>query len=185
MNVCIITCMYLSICSGWRGGGHWPPFIQSCWSCTCSLNLTSFQKFLFCRCDNLCNALVKFESSSLKQKSKHDDTLQSNAHQKRSETNFRKVNFRNNATYIWKKTVGKCSRRDWQHVFLHLESIIDDISAIFNSLLDKLKELSLHCRSSINEDIIMPSCPRLHDSSCKLCKLRIIIETNFVTERTI
>ena len=35
---------------------------------------------------------------------------------------------------------------------VHKELIIDDISAILKSLLDKLKEPSLHCRSSTNGD---------------------------------
>jgi len=35
---------------------------------------------------------------------------------------------------------------------VYIESIINDISAILNSLLNKLKEPSPHCRISINED---------------------------------
>ena len=40
------------------------------------------------------------------------------------------------------------SLNNCEHV--HKESIIDDMSAKLKSLLDKLKEPSLHCKSSIN-----------------------------------
>jgi len=61
---------------------------------------------------------------------------------------------------------------------VHIESIIDDTSAILNSLLDKLKEPSLHCRSSNNEDrpnnAELPM--RLHDCSVNITWMKVQID---------